>query len=125
LTKIAPRTTALRTAALLVVGILVVPAITECAGWTAAASRHACCANRDGTARETSLKACCGMSEQSDEAAPPETQPTRTSLKLLSPHVAPIAVSPLASRVLLPGESFSPRRAAVVPLYLQQASLLI
>jgi hypothetical protein len=120
----ARRTFALRTVAVCVIGILVVPAIAECAGWTAAATRHSCCANRGGTVPETSLKACCGMSEQSDEATPTETRITRTPLKLLSPHVAPFAVS-FSSRALLPGESSSVRRASVVPLYLQQASLLI
>ena len=73
---------------------------------------------------ETSLKACCGVSEQSNEATPTETQTTRTPLKLLSPHFAP-TVSPYLSRTFLPGEPSSPRRAAFVPLYLQQASLLI
>jgi hypothetical protein len=124
LTKIAPRALALRTAALVVVGALVVPAITECAGWIAAANGHSCCANRGGMAAETSLKACCGVSEQSNEATPTETQTTRTPLKLLSPHFAP-AVAPFSSRTLLPGEPSSLRRAAFVPLYLQQASLLI
>jgi hypothetical protein len=65
------------------------------------------------------------MSEQSDDAAPPETRLTRTSVKLLSPHFAPFAVSACSSHTGLPGESSSLRRAAVVPLYLQQASLLI
>jgi hypothetical protein len=76
-------------------------------------------------APETSMKACCGMSEQSNEAAPPETQNTRAPLKLLGAHFAPVALSPFASRTVVPGDTSSSRRAAVVPLYLQQASLLI
>ena len=65
------------------------------------------------------------MSEQSNETTPPETQAARTPLKLLGPHFVPVAVSSLSSRTVLPGESSSLRRASVVPLYLQQASLLI
>jgi hypothetical protein len=120
------RTLALRTAALFVVGALVAPAIAECAGWSSSAvGRHACCRDRGAMATETSMRACCGMSEQSSETAPPETQAARTPLKLFGPHVVPMAVSAFASRTLLPGESSSLRRASVVPLYLQQASLLI
>ena len=111
-----------RLAAFLVIGVLVVPAITECVGW--AAGRHACCANRGGMAPETALTPCCGMSEQSNDAAPPETQAAGPSLKLLAPHVAAF-VDPGAMRAPIPVESFAARRAAVVPLYLQQASLLI
>jgi len=120
------RAIALRTAALVVVGVLVAPAITECAGWSlSAAGRHACCRDRGAMATETSMRACCGMSEQSSETATPEIQAARTPLKLLGPDVVPMGVSVFTSRALLPGEWSSLRRAAVVPLYLQQASLLI
>jgi hypothetical protein len=109
-----------RLVAVLVIGVLAVPAIAECAGW--AAGRHPCCANRGGMAPETALTPCCGMSEQSNDAAPPETQTAGPSLKLLTPHFAALA-DPGAVR--MPVESSAARRAAVVPLYLQQASLLI
>ena len=111
-----------RLVAVLVVGVLVAPVITECAGW--AAGRHPCCANRGGMAPETALTPCCGMSEQSNDAAPPEAQAAGPSLKLLVPHFAAL-VDPGAVRMPIPVESFAARRAAVVPLYLQQASLLI
>lgn len=111
-----------RLVAVLVIGVLVVPAITECVGW--AAGRHPCCTNRVGMAPETALTPCCGMSEQSNDAAPPETQAAGPSLKLLAPHFAAL-VDPGAVRMPIPVESFAARRAAVVPLYLQQASLLI
>jgi hypothetical protein len=113
-----------RTVALLVVAILVAPAITECAAWAISASgRHACCANR-GMASETSMRPCCGMSQQSSEAAPTETQTVRTPLKLIAPQFASVAAS-FSSRALTLGDSSSLHRASVVPLYLQQASLLI
>jgi hypothetical protein len=118
----APRTAPLRTVALLIVGVLVAPAFTECVGW--AAGRHACCANRGGMDPETALTPCCGMSEQSNDAAPPEARAAGSSLKLLVPHFA-VLVDPGALRLPIPVESFAARRAAVVPLYLQQASLLI
>jgi hypothetical protein len=115
-----------RLVALFVVGVIMAPAIGECAGWSAsAAGRHACCAKRGSMAPETSMTACCGMSEESSETAPAQTQLTRTPLKLLGAHFAPVAVSPLASHTLIPGESSSLPRSAIVPLYLQQASLLI
>ena len=48
-----------RLIAVLVIGVLVAPALTECAGWAAsAAGRHVCCANRDGMASDTSVTAC-------------------------------------------------------------------
>jgi hypothetical protein len=126
LTKIVLRTIALRTAALVVVGVLVAPAIAECAGWSSSAvGRHACCRDRGAMATETSMRACCGMSEQSSETAPPETQAARTPLQLLAPHFVPVALSSFSSHALVPGVSSSLRRAAIVPLYLQQASLLI
>ena len=111
-----------RLAAVLVIGVLVAPAITECAGW--AAGRHPCCANRGGMAPETALTPCCGMSEQANDATPPETQAAGPSLKLLTTHFA-VLVDPGAVRMPIPVESFAARRAAVVPLYLQQSSLLI
>ena len=110
-----------RLAAFLGIGVLVVPAITECVGW--AAGRHPCCANRGSMAAETALTPCCGMSEQANDAAPPETQAAGPSLKLLVPHFAAL-VDPGGVRMSIPIESFA-RRAALVPLYLQQASLLI
>ena len=115
-----------RLVALFVVGVLVTPAIAECAGWAASAvGRHACCAKRAGMASETTMKACCGMSQQSTEAAPGETQITRTSLKLLGAHFISIPASSVSSRTLILGDLPAPRRPAAVPLYLQQASLLI
>jgi hypothetical protein len=118
------RTTASRTVALLVVAILVGPAITECVGLASAGGRHACCANLGGMASEPTLTPCCSRSEQSNDAAPPETQAAGPSLKLLVPHFAEFT-EPGAMRAPIPVESFAARRAAVVPLYLQQASLLI
>jgi len=111
-----------RLVAVLVIGVLVAPALSECVGW--AAGRHACCANRGGMDPETALTPCCGMSEQSNDAAPPEARAAGSSLKLLVPHFA-VLVDPGALRLPIPVESFAARRAAVVPLYLQQASLLI
>ena len=113
-----------RFAALLVIGVLVAPAITECVGLVSAGGRHACCANLGGMASETTLTPCCGRSEQSNDAAPPETQAAGPSLKLLAPHFVEFA-DPGAMRAPIPVESFAVRRAAVVPLYLQQSSLLI
>lgn len=111
-----------RLAAFLVIGVLVVPAITDCVGW--ATGRHACCANRGGLAPQTALTPCCGMSEQSNDAAPPEAQAAGPSLKLLAPDFA-VLVDPGAMRVPILVESSAARRAPIVPLYLQQASLLI
>src|SRR5688572_20296650 len=74
-----------RLIALLVVGVFVVPAVTECAMWAAsAAGAHACCAKRGSLAPETTMTACCGMSQQANDAAPPEQQAGRPSLKLLA-----------------------------------------
>ena len=113
-----------RFAALLVIGVLVTPAITECVGLVSAGGRHACCANLGGMASETTLTPCCGRSEQSNDATPPETQTTRPVLTLLGPHFVP-ASDAFVARTPIPLDTFVPRRAAVVPLYLQQASLLI
>ena len=122
----APRTITLPAIAVCLVGLLVAPEIIESAGWwSLAAGRHACCRDRGPLAPETRMTNCCGMSEQSNEGAPPETQPARTPLKLLAQHCVPVALSSFSSHTLLPGESSSLRRAAIVPLYLQQASLLI
>jgi hypothetical protein len=119
------RSVALRTVALLVVAVLVAPAITECAGWAdSAAGRHICCGNRGGMAPETRMTDCCAMSEQSNDAAPPDTQTARPALKLLDPHVVPV-VDAGAARTPIPVESFAARMAAGVPFYIQQASLLI
>ena len=115
---------AVRIAAALVVGVLVAPAITECAGWASAAGRHICCGNRGGMAPETRMTDCCAMSEQSNDAAPPDTQAARPTLTLLNPHIVPV-VDPSAVRTPIPVESFAARTASVVPIYLQQASLLI
>jgi hypothetical protein len=114
---------ALRTLALFIVGVLMAPAISECAGWSAsAAGRHVCCADRGGLAPETSVADCCAMSDSSSNAAPPETQATRTPIKLLGLHVALVSDSS-AARTPIPTETS--RRASGVPLYLRQASLLI
>jgi len=121
----APRTIALRTIAVCIVGLLVAPAIIESAGWSSSGGRHACCRDRGPLAPETRMTNCCAMSEQSNEGAPPETQSVRTPLKLLAPHFVAVALSTFSSRTFLPGESSSWRRTAFVPLYLQQASLLI
>ncbi len=116
---------ALRTVALLVVAVLVGPAITECAGWAvSAAGRHLCCGNRGGMASETRMTECCAKPAQSNDATPPETQTARPVLTLLGPHFVP-AGDTFAARTPVPCDTFVSRRAAVVPLYLQQASLLI
>ena len=65
------------------------------------------------------------MTDQSAETAPAETQITRTPVKLFGPHFAPVDVSTFSSRTLGLSESPGFVRASVVPLYLQQASLLI
>lgn len=118
--------TRVRLAALLVVGVLVAPAMTECAGWaSSAAGRHACCANRGDMAPETSMTDCCSMSNQSTEGAPTDAQPIRPSLKLLGPqftHLSDI-FSPPRSTLFV--DWAIAQRAACVPLYLRQASLLI
>ena len=118
------RSSALRTVALLVVAVLVGPAITECAGWIAsAAGRHLCCGSR-GMASETRMTDCCAKPAQSSDATPPDTQTARPVLTLLGPHFVP-AGDIFAARTPVPCDTFVSRRAAVVPLYLQQASLLI
>ncbi len=116
--------TKIRSVALLVVGILVLPAIVECTNWSAAAEdRHICC-KRGESASQTALTDCCAMSPQSNGAAPPETQAVRPPLKLLISHFVPF-IDPGVSRVAIPSESLAARPAFVVPLYIQQASLLI
>jgi hypothetical protein len=116
---------ALRSVALLLVAVLVVPAIGECAGWIAAAAgRHACCGARGGVAPETSMTDCCTMSDPSSEAGPPELQAARPSLKLLGPLFTPV-LTPAVVRVPIPWQSNATPRTPVVPRYLQQASLLI
>jgi hypothetical protein len=115
-----------RLVAVFVVGVIVAPAIIECAGWSvSAAGRHACCRDRGPLAPDTRMTNCCAMSEQSNDGAPPENQPARTPLKLFAPHFVTVALSSMSARPLLPGESSLLRRAAAVPLYLRQASLLI
>jgi hypothetical protein len=112
----------LRLFALVVVAVIVAPAITECTAW-AILARHACCANRDGLPSETSMTSCCGMSQQSTDSTLPDAQSIRAALK-------PVA-QPVTSPVDLPGFHTVRRldsvvaRPATVPLYLQQASLLI
>jgi hypothetical protein len=119
------RSAALRTVALLVVAILVGPALTECVGWVAsAAGRHHCCGNRGAMASETRMTPCCAKPAPSSDATPPDTQTTRPVLTLLGPHFVP-ASDPFVARTPVPLDAFVPRRAAVVPLYLQQSSLLI
>jgi hypothetical protein len=123
LTKFATRIAAHRAVALLIVGVLVAPAITECAGWSAsAAGRHVCCADRGGLAPETSVTDCCAMSEPSSNATAPETQAARTPLKSLGLHFTLVSDSG-TSHTPIPAETS--RRASGVPLYLRQASLLI
>jgi hypothetical protein len=108
-----------------VVAILVGPAITECVGWVAsAAGRHLCCGNRGAMASETRMTPCCAKPAQSSDATPPDTQIARPVLTLLGPHLVP-ASDTFVARTPVPFDTFGPRRAAVVPLYLQQASLLI
>jgi hypothetical protein len=75
-------------------------------------------------ASDTRMTDCCAMSEQSTEGAPPDTQASRPTLKLLDPHVVP-GVHAGGTRTPIPVESLAARMAAVVPIYLQQASLLI
>jgi hypothetical protein len=114
-----------RVLAALVVTVLVAPALTECAGWAvSAAGRHVCCGNRGGMAPETRMTDCCAMSEQSNEATPPDAQSARPFLKLVDLHFLPLADT-LAARPPISLEHAAARRAAVVPLYLRQASLLI
>jgi hypothetical protein len=108
-----------------VVTVLVAPALTECAGWAASdAGRHICCGDRGGMAPETRMIDCCAMSEQSNDATPPDPQIARPVLKLVDAHFVPLADT-LAARTPISIEDVSARRAAVVPLYLRQASLLI
>ena len=114
-----------RLLAALVVTVLVAPALTECAGWAvSAAGRHICCGARGGMAPETRMTDCCAMSEQSNDATPPDAQIARPVLKLADLHVVLLA-DPLAARTPFAIEDVALRRAAVVPLYLRQASLLI
>ena len=116
--------TKIRSVTLLVVGILVLPAIVECTGWSAATeNRHICC-KRGEAASQTALTDCCAMSPQSNGAAPPETQLIRPALKLLISHFGPF-LDPGVSRLAIPSESLVARPAFAVPLYLQQAPLLI
>ena len=116
-----------RVLAVLVVTVLIAPALTECAGWAvSAAGRHICCGNRGGTAPETRMTDCCAMSEQSNDATPPDAQIARSTLKLVNLQFVPL-VDTLAARtpISIPVDDVAARRAAVVPLYLRQASLLI
>jgi len=109
----------------LVVTVLVAPALTECVAWAASdAGRHICCGNRGGMAPETRMTDCCAMSEQSNDATPPDAQIARPLLKLTNLHFVSLGDAPV-SRVPVTVENVAARRAAVVPLYLQQASLLI
>jgi hypothetical protein len=116
-----------RLVAIVLVGALAAPAITECAGWSAlAADRHACCAGRGDLASEASVTNCCANSEQSNDVAPPESQAARPLFKhLLGADVSPVADLFLPSRTPLLTVSSAARGAALVPLYLQQTSLLI
>jgi hypothetical protein len=112
-----------RIIALSVVAVMVGPAITECAGWSmSAAGRHVCCADRGLPAPETNIAACCGMSDTAGSPTPSETQAARPPVK--SPGLPVVLLTDSsAARTPVPTESL--RRAAVVPLYLRQASLLI
>ena len=110
--------------AVLVVAVLVAPALTECAGWaTSAAGRHICCGTRGGMAPETRITDCCAMSEQSNDATPPDAQIARPVLKLVNLPFVPFDT--LAPRTPISVGDGAARRAGVVPLYLRQASLLI
>jgi hypothetical protein len=114
-----------RLLAVLVVTALVVPALTECAGWASSdAGRHICCGNRGGMASDTRMTDCCAMSQQSNDATPPDAQIARPVLKLVDPQFAPFTDT-FAARAPIPVEDVTARSAAVVPLYLRQASLLI
>lgn len=117
----------MRSVAGLVVLLLVAPAagpaFAACAGWSAsAADRHACCAGRGDLASEASITNCCAASEQSNGGAPPERQ---AALSLLGADVSPVADWFLPSRTPVLTISSASRHATLVPLYLQQASLLI
>jgi len=115
-----------RVLAALVMAVLIVPAITECAGWAAfSADRHICCGNRGGMAPDTRMTDCCAMSEQASDATPPDAQIARPMLKLVDLQVVSFdgrlaAHMPTSADVVA-----AAHRAAVVPLYLRQASLLI
>ena len=118
---------AVRFMALIFAGLLVAPAIAECAGWALSeAGRHVCCANRGEMASETSMTDCCGISQQSNDAVPPDTQEGRVSFKLLGSPFAQFADLLLSWRSPFFNESsFAPRLTSFVPLYLRQGSLLI
>jgi len=108
------------------VGALAGPAIAECAGWSvSAADRHACCAGRGEPACAANTTNCCAMSEQSNDVTPTESIAARTPLRLLPADISPVAewFLPRCTPVLT--VSSVSRRAALVPLYLQQVSLLI
>ena len=114
-----------RMLAALVVAVLAAPALTECAGWASSAvGRHICCGDRGGMAPETRMTDCCAMSEQSNDATPPDAPITRPILKLVDLHFAPLADTLVARTRIVVGD-LAGRPAAVVPLYLRQASLLI
>lgn len=114
-----------RLLAALVVTVLVAPALTECAGWAASAvGRHICCANLGEMAPETRMTDCCAMSEQSSSATPPDAPIARPVLKLVDLHSVPLADT-LVARTRISADDLAARQAAVVPLYLRQASLLI
>jgi hypothetical protein len=114
--------TRIRFVAIVLAGFLIAPAIVECALLSANGS-HACCANRGALAPETTMTACCGMSQQANDAVPPNPQPAGPSLKLLSTAVT--SYVGMDVRMRIPSDAFAARPAAVVPLYLRQASLLI
>lgn len=111
---------------LLLVAAAAGPAFAACAGWSAsAADRHACCAGRGDLASEASITNCCAASEQSNDVAPPESQAALSLLKLLGTDVSPVPDLFLPSHTPVLTVSSAAHRATLVPLYLQQASLLI
>ena len=114
-----------RVLAALIVAVLVAPALTECAGWGEfEAGRHICCGNRGGMASESRMTDCCAMSQPSTDATPPDAQMARPMLKLVDLQFVPLGDG-LAARTPVSVEDGAARRAAVVPLYLRPASLLI
>jgi hypothetical protein len=115
--------TKIRFVALVVAGLFIAPAITECALRAASSDSHACCAKRGTLAPEPTVTACCRIAAQSSDAAPAQAQAAAPSLRLVTAAFASF-VNP-GMRAPIPADAFSARPAAVVPLYLLQASLLI
>jgi hypothetical protein len=117
-----------RLVALVLAGLFVTSAASTawayCAGWApSVADAHACC-RHGALARDTRATACCGMSEQSDDAGPIEARVAAVPIKVVR-HAAPSFVGVLPVVAALHetrASSISPRS---VPLYLRQVSFLI